>query len=148
MKRMKSSAPLVVMTIGHSTRQVAEFISLLKAHNVKRLVDVRTIPRSRHNPQFNRDQLAAALHSARLHYRYGSVSGRLDDRLVSHEADHCRPDCPRTDRTTRTALSRTRCSGRNLRSRDNGRPDITHGHCRADTWRWPWLFDGQVRVCL
>ena len=58
------------MTIGHSTRPVAEFIRLLKTHDVKRLVDVRTIPRSRHNPQFNRDQLSAALHSARLHYRY------------------------------------------------------------------------------
>jgi uncharacterized protein (DUF488 family) len=34
------------------------------------LVDVRTIPRSRHNPQFNRTQLSAALHSARVHYRY------------------------------------------------------------------------------
>src|SRR5664280_649857 len=70
MKRLRSSVPLVIMTIGHSTRPVAEFIRLLKAHDVKRLVDVRTIPRSRHNPQFNRDQLAAALHSARLHYRY------------------------------------------------------------------------------
>lgn len=62
--------PVIVMTIGHSTRPVAEFIRLLKAHEVKRLVDVRTVPRSRHNPQFNRDQLAASLHSTRLHYRY------------------------------------------------------------------------------
>jgi len=58
------------MTIGHSTRTVAEFIHLLKAHDVRRLVDVRTVPRSRHNPQFNREQLAVSLHSARLHYRY------------------------------------------------------------------------------
>ena len=83
MKRLRSSVPLVIMTIGHSTRPVAEFIRLLKAHNVKRLVDVRTIPRSRHNPQFNRDQLAATLHSARLHYRYmpglgGFRHARLD----------------------------------------------------------------------
>lgn len=70
MTQRKSSIPLVIMTIGHSTRPVAEFIRLLKAHDVKRLVDVRTIPRSRHNPQFNRDRLSAALHSARLHYRY------------------------------------------------------------------------------
>lgn len=46
MKHMKSSVPLVIMTIGHSTRPVAEFIRLLKAHDVKRLVDVRTISRS------------------------------------------------------------------------------------------------------
>jgi uncharacterized protein (DUF488 family) len=68
---MKShQTPLVVMTIGHSTRPVKEFIHLLKAHGVQRLVDVRTVPRSRHNPQFNRDQLSSALHCARLHYRY------------------------------------------------------------------------------
>ncbi len=70
MKHGVPSKPVIVMTIGHSTRPVAEFIRLLKAHEVKRLVDVRTVPRSRHNPQFYRDQLAASLHSARLHYRY------------------------------------------------------------------------------
>jgi len=58
------------MTIGHSTRPIKEFIHLLKAHEVKRLVDVRTVPRSRHNPQFNRSSLSPALHSARLHYSY------------------------------------------------------------------------------
>jgi uncharacterized protein (DUF488 family) len=70
MTHRKSSIPLLIMTIGHSTRPVAEFIRLLRAHDVKRLVDVRTVPRSRHNPQFNRDQLSVALHSARLHYKY------------------------------------------------------------------------------
>src|SRR5678816_3326917 len=70
MKRKASAIPLVVMTIGHSTRPGKEFIQLLKAHGVKRLVDVRTVPRSRHNPQFNRAQLSPALHSARLHYTY------------------------------------------------------------------------------
>src|SRR5579864_8370059 len=72
-----SPAPLVIMTIGHSTRPVKAFIRLLKAHQVKRLVDVRTIPRSRHNPQFNRSQLSVALHSARLHYRYMPGLGGL-----------------------------------------------------------------------
>jgi uncharacterized protein (DUF488 family) len=74
---MKLAAPLVVMTIGHSTRPVKEFIGLLKAHEVQRLVDVRTIPRSRHNPQFNRSELSAALHSARLHYKHMSGLGGL-----------------------------------------------------------------------
>jgi uncharacterized protein (DUF488 family) len=69
-KHRASARPLVVMTIGHSTRPIADFIHLLKAHDVERLVDVRTIPRSRHNPQFNRGQLSPSLHSARLHYRY------------------------------------------------------------------------------
>jgi uncharacterized protein (DUF488 family) len=69
--------PLVVFTIGHSTRPIGEFIRLLKAHGVQRLVDVRTIPRSRHNPQFNRDQLSPSLHSARIHYRHMPGLGGL-----------------------------------------------------------------------
>ena len=69
--------PLVVFTIGHSTRTIQDFIRLLKAHDVQRVVDVRTIPRSRHNPQFNRDQLSPALHRARIHYRHMPELGGL-----------------------------------------------------------------------
>ena len=60
----------MILTIGHSTRPIAAFIRLLKAHGVQRVVDVRTIPRSRHNPQFGRDQLSPALHRAKIHYRH------------------------------------------------------------------------------
>jgi uncharacterized protein (DUF488 family) len=56
------------MTIGHSTRSIDEFIGLLRAHAVSRVVDVRTIPRSRHNPQFNRDALSDSLKAAGLGY--------------------------------------------------------------------------------
>src|ERR1700693_2937720 len=69
--------PLVVFTIGHSTRPLEKFIRLLKAHGIRRVVDVRTIPRSRHNPQFNRGQLSPALHSARIHYRHVPGLGGL-----------------------------------------------------------------------
>ena len=69
--------PLVVFTIGHSTRTRQDFIRLLKAHEVQRVIDVRTIPRSRHNPQFNRDQLSPALHGARIHYRHMPGLGGL-----------------------------------------------------------------------
>jgi uncharacterized protein (DUF488 family) len=69
--------PLVVFTIGHSTRAIGEFTRLLKAHGVRRVIDVRTIPQSRHNPQFNRDQLSPALHSARIHYRHMPGLGGL-----------------------------------------------------------------------
>ena len=62
--------PLVILTIGHSTRKVGDFIRLLKAHGVQRVIDVRTIPRSRHNSQFNRDRLSPALHRARIHYTH------------------------------------------------------------------------------
>ena len=51
MKEGTSATKLTIMTIGHSTRPVKEFIRLLKAHKISRLVDVRTVPRSRHNPQ-------------------------------------------------------------------------------------------------
>jgi hypothetical protein len=63
----------VVFTVGHSTRSLAEFIALLAAHSVSRLIDVRTVPRSRHNPQFNRDTLPAALEVAGI--RYAHVAG-------------------------------------------------------------------------
>jgi uncharacterized protein (DUF488 family) len=69
--------PPVVLTIGHSTRSIEEFIRLLKAHGVRRVIDVRTIPRSRHNPQFNRDTLSSALHRARIHYRHMPGLGGL-----------------------------------------------------------------------
>jgi hypothetical protein len=76
MKECAAPTPTIVMTIGHSTHSVKEFIRLLKAHGVQRLVDVRTVPSSRHNPQFNRSALSPALHSARLHYTYmGGLGG-------------------------------------------------------------------------
>ena len=55
-------------TIGHSTRSMEDFLNLLQAHGVKRLVDVRTVPRSRHNPQFNQDALPKALRHAGIAY--------------------------------------------------------------------------------
>jgi uncharacterized protein (DUF488 family) len=48
---------LTVLTIGHSTRTPEEFIQILKAYGVTLVVDVRTVPRSRHNPQFNKENL-------------------------------------------------------------------------------------------
>lgn len=59
---------MVVLTIGHSTRTLEEFILLLQAHSVTLVADVRTVPRSRHNPQFNKPDLAAALKRAGLKY--------------------------------------------------------------------------------
>lgn len=58
------------MTIGHSTHPIAEFIAMLKEHGVERVVDVRTVPKSRHNPQFEREALRKALNNAGLHYTY------------------------------------------------------------------------------
>jgi len=77
---MKSSArnePLTIFTIGHSTRPIAEFIGLLHEHGVGRIIDIRTIPKSRHNPQFNADVLAASLRTARIRYRHLKSLGGL-----------------------------------------------------------------------
>ena len=69
--------PLVVFTIGHSTRTIDVFVRLIKAHGVQRVIDIRTIPRSRHNPQFNRGHLSPILHRARIHYRHMPGLGGL-----------------------------------------------------------------------
>jgi uncharacterized protein (DUF488 family) len=50
-----------IYTIGHSTRSIEEFVELLRAGNVQRLVDVRSVPRSRTNPQYNLDTLPETL---------------------------------------------------------------------------------------
>ena len=60
----------IVLTVGHSTRSLGEFILLLVGHSVTQLIDVRTVPRSRHNPQFNPDTLRPALESAGIHYAH------------------------------------------------------------------------------
>jgi uncharacterized protein (DUF488 family) len=58
----------VVWTIGHSTRTLEDFLQLLQAHCVTRVVDVRTIPRSRFNPQFNKETLPKSLKAAGIAY--------------------------------------------------------------------------------
>lgn len=68
----------VVFTIGHSTRPIEEFIALLQAHGVSCIVDdVRTVPRSRHNPQFNQESLADSLKKAGLGYTHMAGLGGL-----------------------------------------------------------------------
>lgn len=66
-----------LFTIGHSTRSAAELVALLAEHDITRLVDVRTVPRSRHNPQFNRDDFADTLADAGITYRHVSALGGL-----------------------------------------------------------------------
>jgi len=67
-KNTVKEKPSLVMTIGHSTRTLAEFIRLLQAHGVSRVVDVRAMPRSRHNPQFNKESLPGELKKVGLEY--------------------------------------------------------------------------------
>jgi uncharacterized protein (DUF488 family) len=68
---------LAIFTIGHSTRPLDEFIEFLRANGVKRLIDIRTIPRSRHNPQFNRETLGPALRKSGVAYVHLKELGGL-----------------------------------------------------------------------
>lgn len=64
------------MTVGHSTHPIEEFIAMLRAHGVRRIVDVRTVPKSLRNPQFAREALDASLKNAGIGYTYmGDVLG-------------------------------------------------------------------------
>jgi uncharacterized protein (DUF488 family) len=75
----------IVCTIGHSNRPIEEFIGLLKENEIGLLLDIRTVPRSRHNPQFNRDSLPDTLALAGIGYRHIAGLGGLR---------HPKPDSP------------------------------------------------------
>src|SRR3954454_15597208 len=64
-------------TIGHSTRQIEQFVELLQASRLSLVVDVRSIPRSRTNPQYNRERLPETLSQFQIGYAYiGELGGR------------------------------------------------------------------------
>lgn len=62
-------------TIGHSTREIEEFIGLLKANNIDLLIDVRRFPGSRRHPQFNKGNLEQSLEGANIDYRHTEILG-------------------------------------------------------------------------
>jgi len=67
----------MVLTIGHSTRTMEQLVDLLTRNGVTTVVDIRTIPRSRHNPQFNKDVLPGKLSLAGISYRHCPGLGGL-----------------------------------------------------------------------
>ena len=69
--------PKAIYTVGHSTRSATDFVALLVAHGIRQLGDVRTVPRSRHNPQFNSDTLAKTLREAGIGYAHLPALGGL-----------------------------------------------------------------------
>ena len=73
----KKEPPPLVMTIGHSTHTLEEFVRLLQAHGATWVVDVRPVPRSRHNPQFNKASLPRSLEKAGLGYVHAPGLGGL-----------------------------------------------------------------------
>jgi uncharacterized protein (DUF488 family) len=64
-----------IYTIGHSTRPLPEFIGILKAYRITVVIDIRSLPRSRHNPRFDRDNLAGALEDAGIRYLHCAALG-------------------------------------------------------------------------
>ncbi|MFO7966646.1 MAG: DUF488 domain-containing protein [Archaeoglobaceae archaeon] len=68
---------LLVFTIGHSTRSLEELVELLKAHDIQEVIDVRTLPGSKHNPQFNKEGLAEFLKKHKIDYVHMKSLGGL-----------------------------------------------------------------------
>jgi len=70
-----------IVTIGHSTHSIGAFVELLRAHKVELVVDVRSSPFSRRQPQFNREELAASLTSHGIEYAFlgRELGGRSTD---------------------------------------------------------------------
>lgn len=68
---------LRIFTIGHSTRSLDEFLAILKQYAITELIDIRTIPKSRHNPQFNHDDLTHYLRNHHISYRHQKNLGGL-----------------------------------------------------------------------
>jgi hypothetical protein len=73
----KRSPRITIFTIGHSTHPIHEFIAILKNYGIEQLVDVRTVPKSRHVPQFNSDALAASLNEQGIAYVHMKALGGL-----------------------------------------------------------------------
>jgi uncharacterized protein (DUF488 family) len=113
-----------IFTIGHSTRPIAELLTLLQWVGVDLLVDVRSIPRSRTNPQFNADALPGPLGDAGIRYRHLSALGGLRRRkkgeppslntfwhvaAFRNYADYAATEAFRTGLNELRALSRGNC---------------------------------------
>lgn len=77
MRRSSLAHEECVFTIGHSTRSIDDFIAILNIFSIEQVMDVRTIPRSRHNPQFNKDTLPNSLKGAKIRYLHVPKLGGL-----------------------------------------------------------------------
>jgi len=124
-KRARRSQKIrTIFTIGHSTHPIDEFLTLLQQVGVDLLVDVRSIPRSRTNPQFNADALPGPLGDAGIGYRHLPALGGLRHRkkgttpspntfwrvaAFRNYADYAATDAFRTGLNELVALSRNNC---------------------------------------
>lgn len=81
-----SSSTLEIWSVGHSTLALCDFVTLLRAHHVELLVDIRTVPKSRRHPQFRDDALAASLPAYGVGYLHLARLGGW--RRTSHESEN------------------------------------------------------------
>jgi uncharacterized protein (DUF488 family) len=123
-RALQSKTIPIVYTIGHSTRPITEFLALLEQVAVNMVVDVRSIPRSRTNPQFNTDALPETLSVAGISYRHLPALGGLRHRkkgaapsintfwrvaAFRNYADYAATEAFRTGMNELRALSRDNC---------------------------------------
>ncbi|MGH9621770.1 MAG: DUF488 family protein, partial [Bryobacteraceae bacterium] len=78
---------MTIFTVGHSTRPADEFLRILRAYEIELLADIRTVPRSRKNPQFDQNAFERLLEKERIAYRHLAGLGGLR---------HTRKDSPNT----------------------------------------------------
>jgi len=73
----KPKKPPIIFSVGHSTHTLEEFIDIIKKFKIEKIIDIRTIPRSRHNPQFNKETLPQNLQAAGIGYLHLTGLGGL-----------------------------------------------------------------------
>jgi uncharacterized protein (DUF488 family) len=87
MGEQAESRPLMIYTLGHSTLSSEEFLELLRHYKIDYLIDIRTIPRSLHNPQFNKEKLSPFLRVRRIKYLHLKDLGGLRRHVKGEEAN-------------------------------------------------------------
>ncbi|MEO7364566.1 MAG: DUF488 domain-containing protein [Candidatus Saccharimonadales bacterium] len=76
---------MIIYTIGHSTRTIEDFTDLLDSQDIKQLIDIRTIPKSRHNPQYGNENLEKSLSAVGIDYIYLKKLGGLRPKIKNSE---------------------------------------------------------------
>jgi uncharacterized protein (DUF488 family) len=94
----------LIRTVGHSTQPVDVLIEILLAHDIERLIDVRTIPKSKYNPQYNREALERSLRDEGFAYEHARTLGGCDIPV--------RTDQTWAGATSRCAVMRSTCKRR------------------------------------
>lgn len=84
-KGIPKTGQLQVFTLGHSTQSIEQLLELLRHYGIETVVDIRTVPRSRHNPQFNKENLSPFLRVRRIKYFHLKELGGLRRHVKGEE---------------------------------------------------------------